>query len=849
MLTKAALEGNDNKHAGNERNGDIGEEFGTSARDRTKEGALRVYNSELELPTHMDLGLHGVTRASLRMLCKEAVLESSSTVKRKYSYSALSSAIPEQEGNDSSSALRLLQKERLIVSRLGFPDRAMEIDKEIDLMREKVRIVREKEEKELFEYRLKMLRQSQQRKSNQLEMKLSEETRQMEDFVAQETEKCRKRQKEEFLRVLEGASRRAIGRVKKCNCAEPYLCRHNKTASYNTRRPTKIVVQYRRNGKRLRHSGRAEEGEAWEEKAKEIDEQHQEIWRDHVANSIVASPWGANEAVVDQLTESHKKELMVLEKTHIVKRDVNKADCEIHRRNFQNTCEAEGRKVKMQCRKQALLRSQADTAEAAKEAKRAEKLSYKSDGLKNISKNLLGGGFDEEDRKAIDWVAPTAFGMDNSQRLLDAYKDVASGESVINMNNRVMKSRADLRNAKVDEEDEDSDDDDDDDPENQYKYGTTSGSKLVDKMRRKEEKERLARLKLAAKKLQNSDDDDGDIDEPGSSASPSPKSPVSISLAPPSAWGGSSMGGFGSSSDFGASSPAASATAFGTPGSPVGSGIGSFTPTGSGFGSGFGSPMGGGFGKGGGFGSPVASGSAGGFGGFATPSSNSSVPVSTPDVGMAISPATSMPAKTPLFNTRIPVEPLKPVEPPNSLSGSTFGSASPTGSVTNKSTLFPGKSDEINTTPIANSNTTFIQKPTITTSIITPSTINPETSSMISPTAPTSPHPSSAFTSPHRKINGDKPIKNDDKIDIKNAEPIDDDDNSDHLSQNENEHEPDYNPDDDSDISSKENEEQILIKSSKNDDRKYVSVKEENEKIEKNKAIQKNLNLASKKLK
>jgi hypothetical protein len=213
MLTKAALEGNDNKHAGDERKGDIGEEFGTSSRERTKNGALRVYNSELELPTHMDLGLHGVTRASLRILCKEAVLESSSTVKRKYSYSALSSAIPDQEGNDSSSALRLLQKERLIVSRLGFPDRAMEIDKEIDLMREKVRIVREKEEKELYEYRLKMLRQSQSRKSNQLEMRLTEETRVMEDSVTQETEKCRKRQKEEFLRVLEGASRRAIGRV------------------------------------------------------------------------------------------------------------------------------------------------------------------------------------------------------------------------------------------------------------------------------------------------------------------------------------------------------------------------------------------------------------------------------------------------------------------------------------------------------------------------------------------------------------------------------------------------------------------------------------------------------------
>ena len=42
-----------------------------------------------------------------------------------------------------------------------------------------------------------------------------------------------------------------------------------------------------------------------------------------------------------KLTESHKRELAVLEKTHLVKRDVQKADTEIRRRNFLYTCEAE----------------------------------------------------------------------------------------------------------------------------------------------------------------------------------------------------------------------------------------------------------------------------------------------------------------------------------------------------------------------------------------------------------------------------------------------------------------------------------------------------------------------------
>jgi len=36
----------------------------------------------------------------------------------------------------------MLQKERLVVSRLGFPDRAMELDRQITIMTEKAKQVR-----------------------------------------------------------------------------------------------------------------------------------------------------------------------------------------------------------------------------------------------------------------------------------------------------------------------------------------------------------------------------------------------------------------------------------------------------------------------------------------------------------------------------------------------------------------------------------------------------------------------------------------------------------------------------------------------------------------------------------
>ncbi|KAJ1392127.1 hypothetical protein B484DRAFT_408560, partial [Ochromonadaceae sp. CCMP2298] len=171
-----------------------------------------------------------------------------------------------QQEKNAISALRMLQKERLVVSRLGFPDRAFELDREIELMMKKAKEARQEEEDKMLAYRMKGLAMSHKRKESRLEQILSEETRQMGETFQIEEAKCLKRQETEFLRVLESATRRAVGRVKKCNCEQSYTCRHNKTASYNTRRPSHVVVQYRRNAKRLKQAGRPDEAAAWTEK-------------------------------------------------------------------------------------------------------------------------------------------------------------------------------------------------------------------------------------------------------------------------------------------------------------------------------------------------------------------------------------------------------------------------------------------------------------------------------------------------------------------------------------------------------------------------------------------------------
>lgn len=64
-------------------------------------------------------------------------------VKRKYSYSAVGSTV--QEDVDAANMgimakLKKLQKERLIVARLGFPDKAIEIDEHIEKIRADLRV-------------------------------------------------------------------------------------------------------------------------------------------------------------------------------------------------------------------------------------------------------------------------------------------------------------------------------------------------------------------------------------------------------------------------------------------------------------------------------------------------------------------------------------------------------------------------------------------------------------------------------------------------------------------------------------------------------------------------------------
>ena len=479
---------------------------------------MQAYKGELLCPANLDLGLHGVARTKLRVLCRNLILESSTVMRKKYSHSQVSSTMGFRDEEDKVSALRSLQKERLVVTRLGFVDKAMEIDREIDFMRNKVKEFRIKQESDLLNQRMKLLGVSQMRKQARVEYILHEELKQSESRLAAEEAKMFKRQEIEFVRALDGATRRATGRIKKCNCGEPYLCKHNKTASYNTRRPTKTVVTYRRNARRLKHAGRPDESVMWEEKASELDQREQDKWRFKIAEGIIASPWGANEALVDQLTERHKKELLVMQKTHAFSREALRKQHEVRRKNFRNALLAEERKMRSAVHKQCMLRTGAAAFEEEyKEKAREKRLSYRSDGLKNVSQNLLGLEFDEDERLAVDWTPPTAFGLDNSVRLVDALHEVEEdahrNDAEEGDNVRIYTKIGDMKNKTAKEirdkihrdalgydpdavaaqeaGEQDGDDDGEEDSAasgssrssggGSYSFGSTSGSKLMDK--------------------------------------------------------------------------------------------------------------------------------------------------------------------------------------------------------------------------------------------------------------------------------------------------------------------------------------------------------------------------------
>lgn len=202
-----------------------------------------------------------------------------------------------------------------------------------------------------FEIIIRTLEAKLERKKDRLLKVLQNEKNYLERSITKEVDQMKTRHEKEFADIIEQAERRAIGKAKTCSCPVDYICTHNKSASFNTRKPHPQVVQYRSNARRLKRGGRIEDALMLEEKAAEIDDHYQSMWRENIANAIVSSPWGANVAQVDLVIENHKKEEKIMEETHRCKRAELRASTRRRYWALENNMNAERQRLKIKVKK------------------------------------------------------------------------------------------------------------------------------------------------------------------------------------------------------------------------------------------------------------------------------------------------------------------------------------------------------------------------------------------------------------------------------------------------------------------------------------------------------------------
>ncbi len=319
--------------------------------------ALVYYSREIHNTGAYDLGAKGPTRKILHKVCENAIFDASELKKRK-SYSNMStlSGLSEDEKNklNPDSLLRQLQKERNIMSKLGFIEKAELIDKEINELIQRVEKEKKAEEAQLLKEQIILLNKKSDRRMQRFLIELEKEQDRLKDKHKVEYDRQLKKQELIFSKLIEDTQRRAIGKIKKCNCVNWYVCRHNKSASYNTRRSTPDVVNFKRNSERLKKKGQLDEAMIWEDKALELDDEHQEKWRNNVSKSISVSSWGPNGSIIDKLIDKHKHEIKILLDTQKV--EINVLNEKHKRRKYvlTNIIKAEENRLRVQVHKQYL---------------------------------------------------------------------------------------------------------------------------------------------------------------------------------------------------------------------------------------------------------------------------------------------------------------------------------------------------------------------------------------------------------------------------------------------------------------------------------------------------------------
>lgn len=413
--------------------------------DKDLERAYQYYTYEVDNHGAYDLGAKGPQRKQLHKLCENLIYNTSELKKRKsFSVMSTTSGNSIRSGQNADTLLRQLQKERNTMAKLGFIEKAEQIEVEIQGLIKIADEERKKEEGELLQEQITVLNKKSERRRGRLNDELIKENNSLLNKQTLQRERLLDQQKQEFMKQVENTQRRAIGKLKMCNCQNWYTCRHNKTASYNTRRPTPDVVNYKRNSSRLKKKGQLDEAMLWEDKALELDEKQQEIWRTNISKSLSVSPWGHNDAVSDKMIDKHKHDIKIMKETHKIELDVLSKKHERRRYILDNIITAEENRLKVQVHKQYLklieernaleeLQNQTNALttddlegmidEEAEDYRLHNRQKTSNDNNRNdfVYDNTTNGYWNSfKDRTVAneEWVPPSRSGLDHSTRLI-----------------------------------------------------------------------------------------------------------------------------------------------------------------------------------------------------------------------------------------------------------------------------------------------------------------------------------------------------------------------------------------------------------------------------------------------
>lgn len=230
-----------------------------------------------------------------------------------------------------ASDLKVLRNERALFQRLGFIEHVYALDEKIKTTEKMERSRTAEKVQNEMNRRLRFLRAQQKKRICTLQEELDEQIACARRQHKLNEEKLAEQHHEQRRLFLEQTLRRATGEEAastQCTCTNPFLCRHNKTASYRLRKMNPLVVKYRAAAERLRSNHREAEANDYEAKANDIDNSERISWTKRIEETAahrgdrlieaqkasVADMQARNEALIHSMKERAAEKIKTLEK-------------------------------------------------------------------------------------------------------------------------------------------------------------------------------------------------------------------------------------------------------------------------------------------------------------------------------------------------------------------------------------------------------------------------------------------------------------------------------------------------------------------------------------------------------